>query len=142
MRIFSADQILVPDAFPKILKDFTKEVVRKSPEDIIKFSKSYFEALLKERGYFDNHQDKLHVQLKDFVFHKNTSVTEAYNILGIIGDPSDSKARLGVHWKSGIERAIKMVPRENVEDKDDYMKQVQLLNQLDHPNIIRYMEIY
>lgn len=29
MRIFSAEQILVPDNFPKILKDYTKEVVRK-----------------------------------------------------------------------------------------------------------------
>lgn len=29
MRIFSAEQIIVPDEFPKILKDFTKEVVRK-----------------------------------------------------------------------------------------------------------------
>mgnify|MGYP000606472191 CR=1 FL=1 len=122
MRIFSADQILVPDEFPKIMKDFTKEVVRKSPEDIIKFSKAYFESLLKERGYFDDHQTKLNVQLKDFVFHKDNHVTDDYNILGVIGDPSDSKARLGVHWKTGVERAIKMVPRENVEDHDDYMK--------------------
>ena len=29
MRIFSAEQILVQDDFPKILKDYTKEVVRK-----------------------------------------------------------------------------------------------------------------
>jgi serine/threonine protein kinase len=61
MRIFSADQILVPDEFPKIMKDFTKEVVRKSPEDIVKFSKAYFETLLRERGYFDDNLEKMNV---------------------------------------------------------------------------------
>ena len=52
MRIFSADQIFVPDEFPKILKDYTKEVVRKGvsgEQDIIKFSLQYFEQLLRER---------------------------------------------------------------------------------------------
>ena len=29
MRIFAAEQIIVADEFPKILKDYTKEVVRK-----------------------------------------------------------------------------------------------------------------
>lgn len=46
MRIFSAEQIIVPDEFPKILKDYTKEVVRKGvigESDILKFSIAYFE---------------------------------------------------------------------------------------------------
>jgi hypothetical protein len=53
MRIFSAEQIIVPDDFPKILKDYTKEVVRKGvagEQDIIKFSMAYFEQLLRERA--------------------------------------------------------------------------------------------
>src|ERR1035437_5398273 len=114
MRIFAPEQVLVPDEFPKILKDFTKEVIKKSPEDIVKFSKAYFENLLKERGYFDDHLQKVNVQLKDFVFHKDRSIAEDYNIMGIIEDPADSKARLGVHNKTGVERAIKMVPKENI----------------------------
>ena len=61
MRIFSAEQIIVQDEFPKILKDFTKEIVRKSPENPVKFAKSYFEAMLKERGYFEDHLEKLNV---------------------------------------------------------------------------------
>ena len=53
MRIFAAEQIIVPDEFPKILKDFTKEVVRKGvtgEQDIVKFSLAYFEHLLRERA--------------------------------------------------------------------------------------------
>lgn len=43
MRIFSADQIVVPDELPQILKDFSKEVIRQNPNDVVQFSKEYFE---------------------------------------------------------------------------------------------------
>jgi len=44
-HIFAAEQIEVPDAFPGILKNFIKEVVRKQPgdEDYVTFSRQYFE---------------------------------------------------------------------------------------------------
>ena len=44
MRIFSAEQIVVPPTLPEILKDFSKEVIRNNPQDLIKFSRDYFEA--------------------------------------------------------------------------------------------------
>ena len=43
MRIFSADQIEVPQELPEILKDFSKEVIRNTPPDLVKFSREYFE---------------------------------------------------------------------------------------------------
>ena len=57
MRIFSADQIEVPDELPGILKNYSKEVIRNNPEDIISFSRKYFEDLLKkrEKGEVDVH---------------------------------------------------------------------------------------
>ena len=42
MRIFSAEQIVVPEDLPEILKDYSKEVIRNNPNDIIKFRKEYF----------------------------------------------------------------------------------------------------
>jgi hypothetical protein len=39
MRIFSAEQIIVPDDLPAILKNYSKEVIRNNPPDIIKFSR-------------------------------------------------------------------------------------------------------
>jgi len=50
MRIFSAEQIEVPDDFPAIIKEYTKEVIRSDPKDIIKFSREYFEQKLSERN--------------------------------------------------------------------------------------------
>lgn len=49
MRIFSADQIEVPQDLPAILKDFSKEVIRSNPKDLVKFSREYFENKLVER---------------------------------------------------------------------------------------------
>jgi Regulatory subunit of type II PKA R-subunit len=47
--LYSAEQIAVPDALPQILKDWTKEVIRASPQDIIAFSADYFARKLEER---------------------------------------------------------------------------------------------
>ena len=33
---------MVPEELPEILKDFSKEVIRNNPPDIVKFSREYF----------------------------------------------------------------------------------------------------
>jgi hypothetical protein len=48
MRIFSADQIVVPEDLPTILKDFSKEVIRTNPQNLVKFSREYFEKKYEE----------------------------------------------------------------------------------------------
>jgi len=50
MRIFSAEQIEVPQELPAILKEFSKEVIRNNPKDLVKFSRQYFENKLSERN--------------------------------------------------------------------------------------------
>ena len=40
--IFSAEQIQVHPDLAKIIKEYTKAVIRKNPEDIIAFSATYF----------------------------------------------------------------------------------------------------
>jgi len=49
MRIFSADQINVPEELPQILKDYSKAVIRQNPDDLVQFSKDYFEQKHKEQ---------------------------------------------------------------------------------------------
>jgi serine/threonine protein kinase len=38
---------------PKILLDYSKEVIRKSPVDIIKFSRQFFEQKCKDNNCFE-----------------------------------------------------------------------------------------
>ena len=143
LRIFSAEQILVPDEFPKVLKDFTKEIVRKSPEDIVKFGRLYFEQLLRDRGYFDDHLSRVQQDAKAFIQKTEGSVNDFYWVSGVIGDPSSSKARLGQHKKTNELRAIKIVDKATIDGTvEDYVKKIQLVASLDHPKICKYIEYF
>ena len=66
MRIFSAEQIVVPEELPEILKDFSKEVIRNNPPDIIKFSREYFTRKAAEektkRRVWDSKTDQMQVK--------------------------------------------------------------------------------
>jgi len=54
MRIFSAEQIVVPQDLPTILKDYSKEVIRSNPKDLIRFSREYFERMAAEHAQAAN----------------------------------------------------------------------------------------
>ena len=72
MRIFAADQIEVHRDLPSILKDYSKEVIRNGPENILKFSREYFENILRAQGYFEEQKGRpeiLNASDKAFVWH-------------------------------------------------------------------------
>lgn len=144
----------MPDNFPKILKDYTKEVVRKGiqgEQDIIKYSMVYFEQLLRERVENGGGPSGSRGSLTGIHQHKPTqmivhkhgeSVLDHYYITGIIGNPYDSKARLGLHKVTGLERAIKEVSKASIADLSDFLKKVKIVGSLDHPNICKYLELF
>ena len=73
--------MVVPDEFPGILKNFTKEVVRNNPDSIVNFAKSYFESILQARGYFDKHaRDKIEVLPKHFYAYRYDDIMDMYTI--------------------------------------------------------------
>ena len=41
-RIYSAEQISIPPSLPRILKEYTKAVIRENPENVLEFSAKYF----------------------------------------------------------------------------------------------------
>lgn len=41
-RIYCAEQIYVPDQLPIVMKNFSKEVIRKQPKNLNKFALEYF----------------------------------------------------------------------------------------------------
>jgi hypothetical protein len=78
-RIFAAEQIEVPDAFPGILKNFIKEVVRAQPENSISFARQYFEELHKNRDKYEGPK-KVAVAFnpKEFYLKKTGDISEIY----------------------------------------------------------------
>lgn len=98
--------------------------------------------MLRERGYFEDHLDKLETDGRAFIKKVEGYIHDHYSINGVIGDVYDSKARLATHKQSGLERAIKIVEKSNIENVEEYLKQVQMVSTLDHPNIVKYFEYF
>lgn len=106
----------------------------------------YFEQLLRERAEGNGRYGGLEAStasLAKMVINKyGENVLDHYYITGIIGNPYDSKARLAVHKVTGIERAIKEVPKASIPDIHDYIKKLSMIGSLDHPNICKYLELF
>jgi hypothetical protein len=56
MRIFAAEQISVPEELLGILKNYSKEVIKNNPKDIVEFSANYFERLYEETSKHTAHR--------------------------------------------------------------------------------------
>ena len=56
------------------------------------------------------------------------NVLDHYYITGIIGNPYDSKARLAINKKTGLERAIKEVSKAGIADLGDFLKKVKIVS--------------
>jgi len=48
-RIYCAEQIVVPDELPNILKHYSKAVIKENPANVISFSAQYFRELLDQQ---------------------------------------------------------------------------------------------
>ena len=145
MRIFAAEQIEVPDAFPGILKNFIKEVVREQPEQLVTFSRQYFENLLKARGdYSPDQSNRIELNPKEFYLNHKDNVKDHFDLHEQIGEGALSRVRRGVHKISGITRAVKIVRKEDLEfgERRKLLEEIELLKQLDHPNIGQVIEMY
>lgn len=47
-RIFSADQIVVHPDLAKIIREYTKSIIKANPDDLLEFSWSYFKKKVDE----------------------------------------------------------------------------------------------
>ena len=72
------------------------------------------------------------------------NIKDHFDLHEIIGEGALSRVRRGVHKLSGITRAIKVVRKEDLEfgERRKLLEEIELLKQLDHPNIVRLYEVY
>ena len=80
---------------------------------------------------------------KDFVHSTHGSVEDAYIIHEILGQGSFSTVRRGVHIETNIERAVKVITKKSITEAQKlvYQHETEILKGLDHPNIIRIIEV-
>lgn len=80
---------------------------------------------------------------KVFVHSTNGVIDETYKLHEIIGQGSYSTVRRAVHIESGLERAAKSIAKNSLTKAQKLMlvDEIETLKSLDHPNIIRVIEI-
>ena len=81
---------------------------------------------------------------KEFYLSHNDNIKDHYSLHEIIGEGALSRVRRGIHLSSGITRAIKVVRKEDLEfgERRKLLEEIELLKQLDHPNIGQVIEMY
>jgi hypothetical protein len=120
MRIFEADQIQVHPDLPGILKAYSKEIIRQAPDDVVLFSRVYFENFLKAQGY-DFVKAKgwaIPTTPTEGIIHDKAKIENVFKMTDKLTtwDPVRKQA-LGIHKRSGTER---IVIQRKIEDRDEF----------------------
>lgn len=79
----------------------------------------------------------------NFVSTYEGSILDLYNLQSIIGQGAFGKVYVGVSRLNGMRRAIKALDRSALtsESRDRIRREIEILKELDHPNIIRIIEV-
>ncbi len=73
------------------------------------------------------------------------SLVKSYKILDKIGKGCFGKVYKVFHYETGQSRALKVVKKEIInlqDDKKKFLKEIEVLSQIDHPNIIKIYEYF
>ena len=78
-----------------------------------------------------------------FVHEKSNNIYDDYDIeKRIIGQGGYGFVKFGTHNKSGQKRAIKFINNTSDVNKEELIKEIEILKQIDHPNVMRVYEYY
>lgn len=89
-------------------------------------------------------QDISEIQPSDFIGRKQGSIKDFYDIEEKIGSGGYSKVYRAKQKITGIYRIIKVI-KKNVPGmftKDEILKEINIMKQIDHPNIMKVIEYY
>lgn len=67
-----------------ILKNYSKEVIRNSPDNIVSFSRDYFEKILKQQGFFEEQKKVVPLEASEtrFIWREfGAKITDYYKLL-------------------------------------------------------------
>jgi calcium-dependent protein kinase len=85
------------------------------------------------------------IKIRNLIEKMDSKVTNNYNILSHLGKGSFGSVYKVKHLESGIIRAMKVIKKETLKYQDDdrsFLKEIEILMKLEHPNIIKIFEYY
>ena len=87
------------------------------------------------QGYFDGKID-----IKDYIQRLDTVSLENYQKIERIGKGSYGSVYKVLNKNSNLIRAMKVVPKNYQKDNDEIMREINILKNLDHPNVMKIYE--
>ena len=87
------------------------------------------------QGYFDGKID-----IKDYIQKLDTDSLESYQKLERIGKGSYSSVYKVQNKNTNIIRAMKIIPKNYQKDNEEIMREINILKNLDHPNVMKIYE--
>ena len=67
------------------------------------------------------------------------------NLIGkVLGSGAFGEVRLCTHRKTGAKRAVKIIKKSFLQGKEEtrFLQEIEILKNMDHPNIVRLFEVY
>ena len=98
----------------------------------LKYNKS---QTILSQGYFDGKID-----IKDYIQKLDTDSLENYQKLERIGKGSYGSVYKVQNKNTNIIRAMKIIPKNYQKDNEEIMREINILKNLDHPNVMKIYE--
>ncbi len=85
--------------------------------------------------------EMLNIETNQFVSYKKTSITKEYTLGRPIHESQISQIRMVTNKETGAKKVVKIIKKSNL-DEDKYLKAINLLCMLSHPNILQTYEFF
>ena len=84
------------------------------------------------------------IRAADFVGRTTGKLRDNYRIGRVLGTGAFGEVRMCVHRESGAQRAVKVLRKSHMDDDEKRMlfNEINILKEIDHPNIIKMYEFY
>ena len=87
-------------------------------------------------------EDKIKNLPTDNIKNKKASITDKYKIIKQLGDGGYAKVYEIQNKTTGEIRACKHLSKLNLDNLEKFQREINILKQIDHPNIVKLFEIY
>ena len=104
-------------------------------EDDELYSKYNKSQTILSQGYFDGKID-----IKDYIKKLDTDSLENYQKIERIGKGSYGSVYKVLNKNSKLIRAMKIIPKNYQKDNEEIMREINILKNLDHPNVMKIYE--
>ena len=91
------------------------------------------------------HPDMSCIKITNFIMKLDSDVEDSYKTIKHLGKGSFGSVYKVIHIKTGLVRAMKVISKDSVKFQDDekkFLKEIEILIKLEHPNIIKIYEYY